>query len=377
VTVRYIRVNAISNLFAPATRAYGNVAVIGQVTPGPTPPADIAVANTPIAFTDPAEALRRCPGDLGASIQRCFLQTPGPSLVYGIRTADGPAWTTALDAASTLDAQIVVVARTPLDAAAGAANGAIGLLANHVVTISNTGADGQERIGVAMLAKGATDTALVTGNASLAQERMVYVAHKSDDDAAAAVAGAIAGYEPQVSLVLKPVNVNSASFTPTEIQTINGAVETNSSGPTGVGVNWLTHPTLIPGGGIYLGEGYTGNPGGGKKYIDVVRVIDDVSFRLKAQLIKTIGTLRISRAGLRTMVSQMEVVLIPLVDSGTLDDFKIHVPLLTILDKDENARTQAEKDALTNSHAQRLIQVVVAVSYAAAIHRISIDLVFS
>ena len=40
-----------------------------------------------------------------------------------------------------------------------------------------------------------------------------------------------------------------------------------------------------------MGEGYTGNPGG-KKYIDIVRTIDDVSFRLKAQLIKSIGAIR-------------------------------------------------------------------------------------
>jgi hypothetical protein len=126
-----------------------------------------------------------------------------------------------------------------------------------------------------------------------------------------------------------------------------------------------------------MGEGYTGNPGGGKKFIDIVRVIDDVSFKLKAQLIATIGALRISRPGLRTLISQMQVVLIPMVDAGILDDFQIHVPLLTILDKPETARTPEEQAALTQAHAQRLVQVAVSVSYAAAIHRITIDLVFS
>jgi hypothetical protein len=80
---------------------------------------------------------------------------------------------------------------------------------------------------------------------------------------------------------------------------------------------------------------------------------------------------------LRTLISQMQVVLIPMVDSGILDDFQIHVPLLTILDKPETARTPEEQAAITQAHAQRLIQVVASVSYAAAIHRISIDLVFS
>jgi hypothetical protein len=482
MSVRYIRVNAVSNLFAPATRAFGNIGVVGPLADGPAAPAAAAAAgtalgvgtyrytatfvtptfetqagaeatvtttagnqqvnltnirtgppgttarnlyrtalgrpagsetflatipdnttttfndatpdsglgtagipavaqpNAPITFTDPADALRRCPGDLGASIQRCFLQTPGPSLVFGVRTAvagGAPDWTAALDVVSALSVQIVVLANVPITAAAVGAAGGITQLVNHVTTVSNTGNDGMERIGVAMLPRDTADPTVVSGNTALVNERMVYIAHRSDDDAAAAVAGTIAGIEPAISLVLKPVNIKTDLFTPTQIQTINGAVEDRTTGPTGSGVNWLTHPTLIPGGGVFMGEGYTGNPGGGKKFIDIVRVIDDVSFKLKAQLIATIGTLRISRSGLRTLISQMQVVLIPMVDSGILDDFQIHVPLLTILDKPETARTPEEQAAITQAHAQRLIQVVASVSYAAAIHRISIDLVFS
>jgi hypothetical protein len=333
-----------------------------------------------LAFTDPATALQRCPGDLGTSIQRCFLQTPGPSLVYGVRTdtsGGGPDWAAALNVVSGLPVQIVALANVPMTNAAIAATGPIVQLVNHVVSVSNTGNDGMERIGVAMLPRDASDPSVVGNNSALANERMVYIAHRSNDDAAAAVAGTIAGYQPAVSLVLKPVNIQTDLFTPTQIQTINGAVEDSTTGPTGAGVNWLTQPTLIPGGGVYMGEGYTGNPGGGKKFLDIVRVIDDVSFKLKAQLITTIGSLRISRSGLRTLISQMQVVLLPMVDSGILDEFQVHVPLLTILDKPETARTPEEQAALTLAHAERLVQVVVAVSYAAAIHRISIDLVFS
>ena len=52
---------------------------------------------------------------------------------------------------------------------------------------------------------------IVTG--ALASERLVYVAHKSDEDVAAAVAGTIAGYEPHVSMLFKPVAVSSGAFT--------------------------------------------------------------------------------------------------------------------------------------------------------------------
>src|SRR5262249_5283005 len=163
-------------------------------------------------------------------------------------------------AVSALDVQLVTLAATPLDATSGAPpNGAVVQLANHVTTVSNTGGDGKERMGIAMLAKGATDPSVVTG--ALANERMADLAHKSDEGAGAAVAGTIAGYEPHVSILLKPVTITSAAFTPAEIGTINGS-ETFSSGPAGRGVNWLIDPVLIPGQGTYMGEGYTGNPGG-------------------------------------------------------------------------------------------------------------------
>ncbi|SDM02230.1 hypothetical protein [Nonomuraea jiangxiensis] len=478
MTVRYIRVNPVADLFAPAVRAFGNIAVVGQVRPAVAAPAaptaaavtgaglgigtyryavtmvtaqgetetgaeatvattagnqvvnvtaiptggagtntvarrlyrtavngtagsgrllatiednttttftdtaadarlgaepPIARPNTPIAFTDPAEARRRAPGDLGEAIALAFAQSPGPTLVYGVRTAAGPDWAAAINAVAPLDAQLVALANTALDATTGAApGGAIVLLANHVSSVSNTGGDGKERMGVAMLAKGATATGVVTG--ALANERMIYIAHKSDQDAAAALAGMIAGYEPHISMLLKPVNITSADFTPSEIAAINGT-ETFASGPAGNGVNWLVDPVLIPGHGTYLGEGYTGNPGG-KKYIDIVRTVDDVSFRVKAQLIKTIGILRVSRSGLRALEAQMEAVLQPLVRSEVIEGFTITTPLKVLLDKDPNTLTEAELNRVNDAQSQRVVEVLVSVDYAGAIHRLSITLKF-
>ena len=372
MSVRYIRVKPLVDLFAPAVRAYGNIGVVGAVTPGTPAPADLLTANAPEPFTNPADALRRAPGDLGNAIEMCFKQSPGPSLVYGVRTAAGPDWEQALATLSAVDVQLVVLANTALNAATAAANGAIALLAKHVTTVSNTGGDGRERMGVAMLEKGATDVSLVKGD--LAKERMVYIAHKSDADAAAAVAGTIAGYEPHISLLLKSVNISTDLFTPTEIATINGQ-ETFSSGPNGHGVNWLTDPVLIPGGGIYMGEGYTGEPGG-KKYIDIVRTVDDVSFRLKAQLIKSIGSLRISRSGLRALIAQMESVVDPLVRNEVIEGYDIVIPILSLLDKDPSTLTASELAQINNAQSERVVQVLVAVDYAGAIHRLAITLKF-
>ena len=367
MTVRYIRVQSIADLFAPAVRAFGNIAVVGQATGGPE--------NDPQAFTNPADANRNFPGDLGTSIGMTFQQTPGPTLVYGVRTATnggGPDWAAALEAVSALDVQLVVLANTALNTTTGAVGAAVDLLADHVVSVSNTGGDGKERMGVAMLENGVTDPAIVSG--ALANERMVYIAHKSNQDAAAAVAGVIAGYEPHISLLLKPVNISTGVFTPAEINKINGT-ETFDSGPAGQGVNWLTVPVLIPGRGIYMGEAYTGNPGG-KKYIDIVRTIDDVSFRLKARLIKSIGALRISRSGLRTLIAQMEAVLNPLVSNEVIAGYDIVVPILLLLDKDPASLTEAEQTQINNAQSERVVEVLVAVDYAGAIHRLAITLKF-
>jgi hypothetical protein len=223
-----------------------------------------------------------------------------------------------------------------------------------------------------MLAKGATDATVVAG--TLADDRMIYIAHKSDQDAAAAVAGTIAGYEPHISVLLKQVSIDSDPFTAAEIDAINGS-ETFDSGPAGKGVNWLVDPSLIAGGGIYLGEGYTGNPGG-KKFVDVQRIVDDCAFKLKARLIRSVGNLRISRTGLRSLVVQMEAVLDPLVAGGVIEGYEIVIPVLDLLDADPASLTAAQLQVINDAQAERVVEVLAAVDYAGAIHRIAITLKF-
>jgi len=366
MAVRYIQVQTVSNLFSPAVRAYGNIAIIGTATV-----VDTTVSST--LFTAPPDIPKgQFAGDLENAITTAFKQTPGPTIIYGIPVATTkPNWATAFNTASTLPVQLVVLANTPVPNAGVNVGDPLQLLSDHVTMISNL--DGRERIGVAMLTKGSIKVSAITANQSMVNERMVYIAHKSDQDAAAAVAGTIAGYEPPVSLLLKPVNIQTDLFTPSDIATLNGA-ETFTSGPNGQGVNWLTSPALLPGGAIYMGEGYTGNSGGGKKFIDIVRTIDDISFKLKARLIQSIGMLRISRAGLRTVIGLLEAVLEAYVRGDVLGSYDIKIPILLILDKDPIIRTAAENQILTDAQAKRLIEVQVTVKYQAAIHRLSITL---
>ncbi|MEU8761578.1 hypothetical protein [Streptomyces sp. NPDC048659] len=372
--VRYVRVRVEGVPFAPATRAYGNVAVVGVANlPASDPPDDFLQPNVPRLYTDVNEARRTAAGPLGEAIATALVQQPGPSEVWGVRMAQPSSYDDALAKVGTLNVQLVVVADTELALTAPAGgppvpSPGIVKLAQHV---SGPAADGMERMGVAMLAKGASDPAVVTG--SLATERMVYVAHKSDEDVAAAVAGTIAGYPPHISLLLKQVKVSSAPFSAEEIIRLNGSEGPGTRGPQGKGVNWLVDPPLIPGSGVYLGEGYTGLPAT-KKYIDIVRTVDDVTFRLKARLIGTIGNLRISRSGLRGLVAEMETVLEPLRRSEVIEGYEIVVPLLALLDKPQ--RTPAEDDLVRAAQTERAAEAMVRVDYAGAVHRIDVSLMF-
>ena len=448
MTVRYITVTPVANFFKPATRAFGNIAIVGGVAPAstrlaaaldttattlsvenstgfpatpfsiriesetlsvttatgttwtvtrgaggttaaahisgtalstgdPTGPINVAIPITnPDSVSDPddpASTKNKKPvdsfdwfhGDLGKAVRTAFAQSPGPTIVWAVRN-NGSNLADSFSVVGKLDVQIVLLANKPLTTAN---TNDIKALAAHVTTLSGTGGgDGKERIGVAMLANAAaasTAGGLITG-LGLTDSRMVVVAHKSDDDAAAAVAGTIAGYEPHISLLLKPVGLAMAdTFDDSEIETLNSAR-----------VNWLTRPTLIPGNGLYMGEGYISGDVKKAPYIDIIRTIDDVSFRLKAQLIQSIGVLRINRPGLRTLESQMAAVLEPLKKREVIDNYDVFMPLLVLLDKDPATLSLLEAQQIKNARDARTVDTIITVTYAGAIHRLNITLKF-
>jgi hypothetical protein len=433
--VKYIDVTATSDLFVAATRAYGNIAVVGRgaagaaslpateftnpqaaltaypaaprtVTDGvlngtatvtsatadfgardvgrPVSGAGIAPGTTIIAVdnsttvTLSAAATASTTGtsltfgvgsgpgtDLAAAIAVAFRQTPPPTSVWGVQVdATSPDWDAALTAVANLNVQLVVLANTPLNTANTTV---IGKLADHVATVSNTGGDGKERIGVAMLdpALSAADAAaLNTG--TVHNERMFLIAHTSAEDAAAAAAGVIAGYEPQISMLLKPISLNMTRlFSDADIDTLDAA-----------SVNWVTSPVLIPGQSLFLGEGYTADPSGNKKYIDIVRTIDDINFRIKAELIQAVGAYRVDRAGLRGLVTLVQATLSPRVAADEIQDFSVYIPLLVLLDKDPTTLSAAELTEIQQAQASRAVDMVVTITYAGAIERLIIDLIF-
>jgi hypothetical protein len=363
--VRYITVTPVTNLFKPATRSFGDIAIVGATdadATSRTPNTPVVVTNPDDVGGNPVDGAANFKGDLGKSIRKAFEQSPGPVKVWGVRTdsASATPLADAFDEVAKLNVQIVVLANTPLTTESG--QDEIEALASHVNTVSNNGGDGKERIGVAMLGKDETSTTIVTSNMSI--DRMVMVAHKSDEDAAAAVAGAIAGYESHISLLLKQVTIGMDElFSDGEIDAFNDAR-----------INWLTDPVLLPGKGLFMGEGYT--LGTDLPYIDIVRTVDDISFRLKAALIRSIGNLRVSRSGLRALVSQMTAILEPLRQNEVIEAYDVFIPLLVLLDKDPSSLTDAERQQINNAQNDRTVGAIVSVDYAGAIHRLNITLKF-
>jgi hypothetical protein len=178
------------------------------------------------------------------------------------------------------------------------------------------------------------------------------------------MAGVIAGYPPHISLLLKQVSIDvSDVFSDSEIDAFNTAR-----------INWVTRTPLIPGAGLYLGEGYT--LGADQPYIDIVRTIDEISFDLKAALIRSIGVLRVTRAGLRALAAEMIAVLQPLQDGGVIDSYSVFFPLLVLLDKDPSTLSDVELQEIHNAQATRTVPSIVTIEYAGAIHRLNITLKF-
>ena len=431
MAVKYIDVTAGSDLFAPAVRAFGDIAIIGKGGFG-------TKKSRPVDLASPAEAAGAYPhgatklvaavdsgsgsidvpvdvpvgtlvrigaeatsevrtvkdsaaagtnftltldtaldqphpagtdlqeeqdSDLLRAVRTVFRQLPPPTRVWGVQVDfDTPLWGEALDDVGRLDVQIVALANMPLNDTNTAT---LGLLADHV---KHADGDGKERIGVAMLDRTLSAENMVKQNAApVKNERMVLVAHHSPDDVAAAAAGVIAGYRPHVSLLLKPIDIAMTElFGEADITKLDDAR-----------INWITSPVLLPGHALYLGEGYTADESLGKKYIDVIRTLDDINFRIKAQLIRAIGSLRISRTGLRAVLTMVESVLSPLVQQEVIEDFAIVIPLLALLDKDQAQLSGAEQLKIKTARSSREVPMMVSVVYAGAIHRLKIDLVFT
>jgi len=354
----------------PGVLAIVGLANGGAAAPGvPTVVDDIAAAKA--AFDG---------GPLLDSLTVALMQLPSPSKVYGLRIAnDDPAgWTDAFEVLSGIqDVTFVVAAGRPIKTLAGGAFDVVALLKKHC---EENAANGQPRIGVAAVdptigrsANYVPDVKALLDPYKSDRGRMVVVAARgakrdgADADVAAAAASAIAARAPETSMVLKVVSGFSiapeAKYTPGEIKGLSGLL-----------VVPIIDPPLVPGEALHFAEGTCLAINEAFKYIDIVRLLDDVDFALKANLVGLVGDARITRTGLNAVRRRLEGVLDGYVNRQAISGYRILIDLLPIVDKPEASWSAAEQKAVRDARTERVVTATVVVVIGPAVHRIVITL---
>lgn len=366
-----------------ARRAIGNVAVVGDAggfgTATPNVPVMVgseAEARTLFADTDAVTGAITNKGRLYDSLKTVLLQDPAPSRVYAVATADSggnPDYAAALAVVAAAPVQFVCLANET-DAAA------LELLKDHVETVS---ADGNRRMGVGMvdpdLAVGDGETFpgnadTTYGDAKSDVGRMILVAARVETegglpeiDVAAAAMGTIAGYNVHISVLMKQVRGPKIpvhrQFTASETKALAERF-----------IIPLIDPELIVGEGLFLGSGraYTTDPS--RLYVDVTRTVDHITSQLQAGLIGSIGNVRIDRLGMQALRSRFDAILQPLQTARVIDSYTVDIPVLPILEAEEAARTPGQAETLTTARTSRVVEVLLSVTYAGAVHFLDIDL---
>ncbi len=357
----------------------GNVAF--AIDPGQGVPVRPAAGNQP---AQPITNLDYGLSELARSINLALVN--GATRVWAYRTDPAGGAPTLNDAfADFINRQINIVVLSNNSTAAD-----ITALRNHVEAASPNDAGGggtRPRIGVAMLPAGGW-TVQVNNNAQPSlnlrdfgvdwtSSRMVLIAHRSPDDVAAASAGLIARYDPWISLTMKPLTGirMEDNFRDVEIQTF---LDPEAQGLAQAHINPIVDPEFLAGAGLVMGESYTADGTGERLYIDIVRTIDDLVFRLKANLTNpnVIGTLRVNRPGLTGLRTIVSALLDSRVAVGEIDSYTVDIPLLAILQKDPNQRTAEETQQINTVQNSRRLDFSVSVDYAGAIHFLVVTLRF-
>ncbi len=379
VAFPFIEVNIDTSGLTPvAQRSPGVIAVVGKTPAGA--PGGTANVNKPyvVATLDDAQTLFASKTGstlnettLYNSLKLALLQDPKPSKIYGVRVSGGnyAAALASLEAAD--DVTFVSLANETSVGTTGPATD-LQALKEHVELMS---AGGQKRIGVAMIAPTADKTATyaadvlaAVGSLKSDSSRMVMIAARgADGDAATAAMAAIAGYLPHISIVLKKLR---GIKMPVEKQYSPAEIIALSEG----NVIPIIDPSLIVGESLHFAEGRCFTTDASLLYVDIVRVLDDIDFRLKAGLIGSIGNARITKFGMLGLKTTFEGILGPLKRRQVIDNYAVDIPVLNILKMPESAWTATDQAIVTTARSTRTVDVFVSVTYGPAVHRLKVNL---
>jgi len=367
-----------SQLAPVAQRAPGVIAIVGATGGAGTAPANVplvvdTVGDAATLFAD-ATAGTVTPNALFESLRLALLQDPRPSKIYGVKIADDnfDAGLAALEAAD--DVTFVSLANVTDKAS-------LSKLKAHA---ENMSAAGQKRIAVMMvdpaIAKSPTypDTvhdgliSAPTLESSVSRVLMVAARGAISDtgaqaDTATAAMAAVAGLAPSTSIVLKRVRgvtVSTAEqYSPSEIKALSE-----------FGIVPIIQPAMIVGGGFFFADGRLFTSDANLLFADVVRVLDQIDFTLKAGLIGAVGDARITKPGLIGLKTRVDGIMGPFKRAATIDDYTIDIPVLNILSIPESSWTATERSLVTSARANRTIDVFVSVTYGPAVHVLLVTL---
>lgn len=373
-----------SGLQTEAQRAPGVLAIVGK-----TMGRGSADANDPIVINELSDALalfNNLDGDglptpdetpLYKALRVAFLQDPRPSKIYAVKL-DGNKWDAALKSLeATDDATFVCLADA---GASGVADANLPLieLKKHCEAES---AAGNRRIGVAHIDPDivrsdtyAADAVAFCTALKSSTSRMIMIAARGavDDDGnsaevSAAAASAIAGQPVATSLVLKKVKGFSMPLTG---QYSAGEIKALSEDE----IIPVIDPALVTGESMHFAEGTCYTTDESLKYIDIVRLLDQVEFNLKAGLIGLIGDASITRAGLAAVIRKSEGILGMFKVSGAITNFSVLIPVYDALLVPEAARDAVQQKQIFDARSERLVDLTIVIVIGPAIHRLKIAL---
>ena len=118
-------------------------------------------------------------------------------------------------------------------------------------------------------------------------------------------------------------------------------------------------------------ESFTLSNDGFKKYIDAMRVIDDVSFKVRATLTNPaiLGTIKLATppgmARLRVTINRL---FNSLVASGEIDSYSVLIPGEEIVNKPTSQRSASELATLQAMITERKFRLVVDIKYSGSVH---------
>ncbi|MCW9032409.1 MAG: hypothetical protein OQK58_13030 [Gammaproteobacteria bacterium] len=366
-----------------AQRMPGVIAIVGKTPTGAN--GGTADVNKPyrVETSDDAATLfakKNPDGSVSAttlytSLVLAMQQDPRPSKIYGVRV-DGTNYAAALAGLEAADdvTFVSLADETSIGAVATDSTSATNLeaLKEHVEKMSS---GGQKRLGIAMVnpttAKSSSYVADVSAAVSSLKSdssRMVIVAARgATEDTATAAMASIAGFAPHVSLVLKKVRGITMpvekQYSPSEIK-----------GLSEEGLIPIIDPELIVGSSLHFAEGRCYTSDASLLYIDIVRTLDDIEFRLKAGLMGLIGDARITKPGMIRLKTQIAGILGPLKRKAIITNYEVSIPVLNALDIPESARTPTDNTIITTARANRTVELVVSITYGPAVHHLRVTL---